>query len=67
MNGRVMNCNTYENRKIVEQYVKEFNPYESHPSIGIDLLALTRYAKKVGKKANELSELEIAPFRRKIK
>lgn len=66
MNERVMNCNTYENRKIVEQYIKEFNPYEYHPSIGIDLLALTRYAKKVGKKATELSELEIVPFRKDI-
>lgn len=65
MSGRVMNCNTYENRKVVEQYVKEFNPYESCPSIGIDLLALTRYAKKIGKKANELSESEMALFRKR--
>ena len=64
MSGRVMKCNTYENRKVVEQYVKEFNPYESRPSIGIDLLALTRYAKKIGKKANELNESEIMLFKK---
>lgn len=50
MNGRVMNCNTYKNRKVVEQYLNEFNPYESRPSIKIDLVALTRYAKSIGKK-----------------
>lgn len=64
MNGRVMNCNTYKNRKVVEQYLNEFNPYESQPSIKIDLVALTRYAKSVGKKANELKEDELASFRK---
>lgn len=64
MNGRVMNCNTYKNRKVVEQYLNEFNPYESRPSIKIDLVALTRYAKSIGKKTNELKEDEIATFRR---
>ena len=64
MNGRVMNCNTYKNRKVVEQYLNEFNPYESRPSIKIDLVALTRYAKSIGKKANELKENEITVFRR---
>ena len=63
MNGRVMNCNTYENRKIVENYVKEFNPYENHPSIDLDLVALTRYAKSLGKKVSDLSNAEIATFR----
>ena len=64
MNGRVMNCNTYKNRQIVDQYIRDFNPYESSPSIKIDLVALTRYAKSVGKKANELKEDEIKAFRR---
>ena len=63
MNGQLMNCNTYENRKIVEQYVAEFNPYESRSSIEIDLLALTRYAKALGKKVNELNESELDEFK----
>lgn len=64
MSGQTMKCNTYENRKTVEQYVEMFNPYESRPSIGIDLVALTRYAKQNGKKANELSEKEISLFKK---
>ena len=63
MNGQLMNCNTYENRKIVEQYVADFNPYESRTPIEIDLLALTRYAKKLGKKINELNEDELDAFK----
>lgn len=66
MNGQLMNCNTYENRKIVEQYVADFNPYESRDSIEIDLLALTRYAKKLGKKLNELDQNELNEFKKHI-
>lgn len=64
MNGQMMKCNTYSNRKIVDQYVKMFNPYESRPSIGIDLVALTRYAKNNGKTVKELSENEVALFKK---
>ena len=64
MSGQMMKCNTYENRKTVEQYVEAFSPYESRPSIGIDLVALTRYAKQNGKKADELNEQEIARFKK---
>ena len=59
------NRNTNEKRKVVEQYIRNFPPYENHPSIGIDLVALTRRAKSVGKKANELTEEEIDLFREK--
>ena len=64
MSGQMMNCNTYENHSTVEQYLKMFNPYETRPSIGIDLVALTRYAKKSNKTLKELSEEEVALFRR---
>lgn len=64
MSGQMMKCNTYENRKMVEQYVEAFSPYESRPSIGIDLVALTRYAKQNGKRTDELSEQEIARFKK---
>ena len=65
MTGLMKNCNVYNNRKIVEEYVKNFNPYESRPSIGIDLLALTRYARENNKKLENLSEQEISQFKRK--
>lgn len=63
MNGPTMKCNTAKNRTTVEQYLSMFNPYESRPSIAIDLVALTRYAKKHGKVVKDLSENEIAAFR----
>ena len=43
-----------ENEKIVEEYIKQFNPSESHPSIAVDLVALTRCAKAQGIKGNKL-------------
>lgn len=63
MSGPTMKCNTAKNRTTVEQYLSMFNPYESRPSIAIDLVALTRYAKKHGKVAKDLSDSEIAAFR----
>ncbi len=63
MSGPTMKCNTAKNRTTVEQYLSMFNPYESRPSIAIDLVALTRYAKKHGKVVKDLSENEIAAFR----
>ena len=64
MNGQMMKCNTYKNRNVVDQYIKMFNPYESRPSIGIDLVALTRYAKKNGKTVNQLSDGEVQLFKK---
>ena len=63
MSGPTMKCNTAKNRTTVEQYLSMFNPYESRPSIAIDLVALTRYAKKHGQVAKDLSDNEIAAFR----
>jgi len=60
----MMKCNTYDNRKIVDQYVEMFNPYESRTSIEIDLVALTRYAKDHKKTIKQLSEAEISLFRK---
>ena len=64
MNGRMMKCNTIRNQSIVDNYISEFNPYENKPSIGIDLVALTRYARQNGKTAKELSSKEISLFRK---
>lgn len=64
MIGQVKNCNVYANRAIVEQYINDKNPYENRNPIGIDLLALTRYAKANNKKPEELQESEIDKFRK---
>lgn len=64
MNGQMMNCKTYENRKKVDNYIEIFNPYESNPSIGIDLVAVSRYAKEIGKKLDELTEQELFMFKK---
>lgn len=63
MSGPTMKCNNAKNRTTVEQYLSMFNPCESRPSIAIDLVALTRYAKKHGKVVKDLSDNEIAAFR----
>lgn len=62
MTGEMTKCNTVENQSIVNRYLSEHNPYESELSIGIDLVALERYAKENGKTAKELSPEEIAMF-----
>ena len=64
MTGQMKSCSVYRNRKVVEQYNAIMNPYESRPSIGIDLLELTRYAKANNKKPENMSEEEIALFKK---
>lgn len=59
MTRRMMKCNTYENRKLVDGFIQMFNPYEVAPSIGINLVELSRYAKKHNKKISELMEEEM--------
>ena len=63
MSGQRKNSNMYEECEQVNLYLREFSPYESRESIGIDLLALTRYAKKNNKKTSELTEEEIDLFK----
>ena len=40
------------------------NPYKSPPSCQVDLLELSRYAKRAGKKLVDLTEEEIKQFRK---
>jgi len=65
MSGQTKKCSVFEKREIAEQYIREMNPYESRPSIAIDLVALTRYAKANNINLTELKESEIAMFQRK--
>lgn len=67
MSGQMMNYNTYKNRKKVDAYITVFNPYESKPSIGIDLVAVSRYAKEIGKKLDELTVQELVLFKSCVK
>ena len=53
--------NRYFMKQVTDRPV--LNPYELQPSIGIDLVALTRYARANGKTLTELSETEIDLFR----
>lgn len=43
-------------------YYKTPNPYVNAPSCHVDLLELSRYAKKVGKKLIELTQEEVKQF-----
>ena len=50
--------------QVVKKYIELYSPYKSQESLGINLVELTRYAKNVGKQPNELSEEEIAKFKK---
>lgn len=45
----------YKNQKVVDEYLKQFNPCESHPSIGVDLVAVTRLKKAIEMKSEPLN------------
>lgn len=47
---------------IDESYYKTPNPYKNAPSCNVNLLELSRYARKTGKKLVELTVDEVAMF-----
>lgn len=51
-----------ENEELDKSYYDVPNPYVNAPSCHVNLLELSRYAKRVGKKLVELSKEEIAMF-----
>ena len=51
-----------ENSKVSESYYAKPNPYLNAPSCHVNLLELSRYAKKCGKKLVELSQEEVKKF-----
>ena len=57
-------CAAKEKEQVVKKYIELYSPYKSNESLGINLVELTRYAKKVGKQPNELSEEEIEKFKK---
>ena len=48
--------------KIIEDYIKQCNPYESHPSIGFDLRAYAAYVKENNLKASDITEEILSKF-----
>ena len=51
-----------ENITLMPQYYASPNPYENAPSCHVNLLELSRYAKKRGKKLVELTSEEVQRF-----
>lgn len=52
-----------QGQKLNKGYYDIPSPYENAPSCHVDLLALTRYAKKQGKRLIELTAEEVERFR----
>ena len=66
MTEKIAKCNTTKNQSVINRYLSKRNPYESVPSMRIDLVALTRYAKENNKTAKKLSPEEIALFKNQL-
>lgn len=65
MNGQMMNYNLeerLEKDRIVKEFIKQVNPYQTKPSLGIDLRALTKKAKEENLQISEMSKEELEQF-----
>lgn len=65
MNGQMMNYDLQdrlEKDRIAQDFIKEINPYQTKPSLGIDLRALTKKIKEENISITEMSKEEIAVF-----
>jgi len=51
-----------ENQVPPQSYYEQPNPYVNAPSCHVNLLELSRYAKKCGKKLVELTQEEVKKF-----
>lgn len=51
-----------ETEKLPESYYETPSPYKNAPSCNVNLLELSRYAKKMGKKIIELTKEEVQQF-----
>lgn len=60
MNG--MKPKFMENSIIDQSYYEQPDPYVNAPSCHVDLLELSRYAKRCGKKLTELTQEEVKIF-----
>ena len=60
MNG--MQPKFLENQILTQSYFEQPNPYVNAPSCHVNLLELSRYAKRCGKKLVELTQDEVKRF-----
>lgn len=60
MNG--MQPKFLENQFLPKSYFEQLNPYVNAPSCHVNLLELSRYAKRYGKKLVELTQEEVKKF-----
>ena len=51
-----------ENQIPAQSYFEQLNPYVNAPSCHVNLLELSRYAKRCGKKLIELTQEEVKKF-----
>jgi hypothetical protein len=51
-----------EGVELPNSYYETPNPYKTAPSCNVDLLELSRYARKIGKKLVELTKEEVQQF-----
>ena len=51
-----------ENQFLTQSYFEQPNPYVNEPSCHVNLLELSRYAKRCGKKLVELTQDEVKRF-----
>lgn len=51
-----------ENTKLTPDYYETPNPYKNAPVCNVNLLELSRYAKRIGKKLTELTKEEVEQF-----
>ena len=65
MNGLTMNYSKTEcanKDKLVQDFIKQVNPYRAKPSLGIDLRSLSKYAKENNKAVLEMTASELENF-----
>ena len=54
--------NFYKEVQLTSSYYKQPNPYVNAPSCNVNLLEMSRYAKKSGKRLIDLSSAEVNRF-----
>ena len=65
MNGLTKNYSKTEcasKDKLVQDFIKQVNPYRAKPSLGIDLRSLSKYAKENNKVVPEMTASELKHF-----
>ncbi len=49
-------------REIVQDYIRQYNPYEKKPLLGYNIAEMSRYAAKSNRKVSDLSKEEASLF-----